>query len=343
MASSSRVWSLIALTPDKRTWGGNIGYEDELASTYRYNAAVANHKQLTQGDLVLIRNTSHLLGIAQIERIEQSETVKTQQRCPECGEAKIKSRKNKVPLWRCKLGHEFLLPMVEEVPIMGYEAHYGDTYISTPGIISAKEIKSAAFRPNDQLSIEELDLKRIEKQLLENFPTIEPLLARFLDGVVVRPDEASGGRDSNHGGDEEHFLSSMCDTRNSILMPIKLRRGQKRFRDKLIERYGARCMISGCSLIDIVEAAHIDPYRGERDNHPENGLLLRADIHTLFDLNLMALHPVTLEAHFHPSAMLNGYREFEGKAMGAVGNKIPAQEPLARRWEIFSRILKNGK
>ena len=33
----------------------------------------------------------------------------------------------------------------------------------------------------------------------------------------------------------------------------------------------------------------LPPYRGTKDNHPDNGLLLRADIHTLFDLDMIGI------------------------------------------------------
>ena len=64
--------------------------------------------------------------------------------------------------------------------------------------------------------------------------------------------------------------------------------------------------------MDIVEAAHIWPYRGRDDNHPDNGLLLRADLHTLFDLDLMGIEPDSLETRLHPTAGNAGYREFDG-------------------------------
>jgi hypothetical protein len=39
----------------------------------------------------------------------------------------------------------------------------------------------------------------------------------------------------------------------------------------------------------VLKAAHILPYAGRRTNHVQNGLLLRADLHTLFDLGLIAV------------------------------------------------------
>jgi len=42
-------------------------------------------------------------------------------------------------------------------------------------------------------------------------------------------------------------------------------------------------------VADVLEAAHILPYLNEKRNHVSNGLLLRADVHTLFDLGLIAV------------------------------------------------------
>jgi HNH endonuclease len=43
----------------------------------------------------------------------------------------------------------------------------------------------------------------------------------------------------------------------------------------------------------------IRPYRGDHDNDPKNGLLLRTDLHTLFDLNLLGIKPDTLTVIIH--------------------------------------------
>lgn len=81
------------------------------------------------------------------------------------------------------------------------------------------------------------------------------------------------------------------DARNEIYRQIVQRQGQAKFRAQLITAYGARCAITGCDLIESLEAAHIKPYLGVHTNSVNNGLLLRADIHTLFDLGLIRINP----------------------------------------------------
>ncbi|MFM7606242.1 MAG: HNH endonuclease, partial [Prosthecobacter sp.] len=83
------------------------------------------------------------------------------------------------------------------------------------------------------------------------------------------------------------------DQREAVVQAIKLRRGQAVFRNRLIEAYDGKCVVTGCEVLAVLEAAHIKPYRGLKDNAVQNGLLLRADIHTLFDLNLLAINPAT--------------------------------------------------
>lgn len=91
--------------------------------------------------------------------------------------------------------------------------------------------------------------------------------------------------DSEINNHEDIDLSE--DRRKSIILSIKARRGQSLFRQKLIEAYTGRCAITGCSVKEVLEAAHILPYKGEHTNILSNGILLRADIHTLFDLGLI--------------------------------------------------------
>jgi predicted restriction endonuclease len=76
-------------------------------------------------------------------------------------------------------------------------------------------------------------------------------------------------------------------------------------------RRSAGYCVSGCRIVDLLEAAHISPYRGEGDNHPENGLLLRTDLHTLFDLDLLGIDPTMLTIHLHSALRTGDYAVFE--------------------------------
>ncbi|KYF49460.1 hypothetical protein BE08_02940 [Sorangium cellulosum] len=87
---------------------------------------------------------------------------------------------------------------------------------------------------------------------------------------------------------------SVVDARERTLAAIVRRQGQPAFRADLLRAYGGKCALSGCGIIDVLEAAHIVPYQGPRTNDVKNGILLRADLHTLFDLGLIAIDTATM-------------------------------------------------
>jgi putative restriction endonuclease len=88
-----------------------------------------------------------------------------------------------------------------------------------------------------------------------------------------------------------------------------------------------------------LEAAHIWPYRGLSDNHVANGLLLRADLHTLFDVDLLGFEPSNLKAHFHPKVLEFGYAEFEGRELELSAEVKLDSFSLGHRWQSFQNQL----
>lgn len=124
--------------------------------------------------------------------------------------------------------------------------------------------------------------------------------------------------------------SSTEDGRRRIIASVVARQGQSKFRNDLIERYGGRCMVSGCEVEAALEAAHISPYRGERTNHPANGLLLRADLHTLFDLWLLSVDE-EWRVLLHPSIHQSSYSDLMGRRLilPSEESNWPSRDALA--------------
>lgn len=72
------------------------------------------------------------------------------------------------------------------------------------------------------------------------------------------------------------------------------------------------------------------------DNHVDNGLILRVDIHTLFGLDLLAIEPVSLQVQLAPELkLLPEYIELENVKLKWQGTRRPAYAPLTARWEVF--------
>lgn len=317
----NRAWSLITVGED-RQYGGNTGYDDEPHHVYRYDSNVANSKQMSEGDFVVLRNKRSVLGAARITRIDTGPGKKTVRRCPQCGTTGIKLRNHREPQWLCNKGHEFSTPTEIEVEVTKYSAFFGETFTDLQEALSLSQLKQAALRPSDQLSIEEVDLSQLE-ELLTSQPNALDLISRTLVSDVLGADEADQNR-------EDTFLPTMVDQRQAVLRAIKVRRGQATFRKELIKRYGPACMVTGCTILDLLEAAHIVPYRGAEFNDSQNGLLLRADIHTLFDLNLVWIEPETLRVRLDSSLLDSEYAAFDGKSL-VVGSRKPSENCLLAR------------
>ena len=105
------------------------------------------------------------------------------------------------------------------------------------------------------------------------------------------------------------------DDRRRTMATIVQREGQPEFRNKLLSAYRGTCVISGCTIKALLEAAHVVPFRGAHTNVIGNGLLLRADLHKLFDLHLICVDPQTRKLRLSGALKDTEYSQFEGVAL----------------------------
>ncbi len=128
------------------------------------------------------------------------------------------------------------------------------------------------------------------------------------------------------------------DARLRTIRQIVARRGQTGFRAILLEAYSRRCAITGCDVPDVLEAAHLRPYRGPDSNNVRNGLLLRADIHTLLDLRLLAIEPNSRTVVIADQLTGTHYQHLIGTRLGEprLDHQRPAPEILETVWRDFT-------
>lgn len=70
---------------------------------------------------------------------------------------------------------------------------------------------------------------------------------------------------------------------------VKPRLGQGAFRILVTDKYERRCAVSGEKTLPALDAAHIRPYAEGGNHEASNGILLRKDIHSLFDANYVTI------------------------------------------------------
>ena len=125
------------------------------------------------------------------------------------------------------------------------------------------------------------------------------------------------------------------DARQRTITSIVRRQGQTEFRNNLIRAYEGQCAITRCTAIEALEAAHIEPYMGKKTNVVTNGLLLRADIHTLFDLGYISIDAQSLSVIVDAKLKGTEYAELSGKRIFTPRNK--ADRPNRRALENHNR------
>ena len=74
-----------------------------------------------------------------------------------------------------------------------------------------------------------------------------------------------------------------------VTAELEVRMRQQVFRQRVGNRYGWRCVVSGTSVKEVLDAAHLPGKNWRTDNKAEDGVLLRTDLHRLLDRRLAEL------------------------------------------------------
>jgi hypothetical protein len=118
------------------------------------------------------------------------------------------------------------------------------------------------------------------------------------------------------------------------LRAATVRLGQPKFRKKLLDYYQYKCLVSDCEVSAVLEAAHITPYNGRNTNKIGNGILLRADLHTLWDRILIAIDPKTFKVSIAKQVRSGDYAPLHGKIVD--NNRLElASRALEAHWKSF--------
>lgn len=117
---------------------------------------------------------------------------------------------------------------------------------------------------------------------------------------------------------------------------IRPRLGQGAFRVLVTDIYHRKCAVTGERTLPALEAAHIRPYGDGGEHEARNGLLLRRDIHSLFDAGYVTVTP---DHHFEVSRRIreefdNGrhYYALHGHLISAPDVASQGPDPAALAW-----------
>ncbi len=124
-----------------------------------------------------------------------------------------------------------------------------------------------------------------------------------------------------------------------------MRPDQARFSETLREIYQNRCAVTGCVTRATLEAAHIKTQKARDGNSPNNGILLRSDIHCLFDGFLITLSADGTKIETSPELTDSGYAVLKGAAVGRpVGGPPPSAKNIREhRKQFFERLRRHAR
>jgi len=111
------------------------------------------------------------------------------------------------------------------------------------------------------------------------------------------------------------FDLNQVGDKKRISTTLAVREGQSTFRDKILHQFSSRCCVTHCIIEKALQASHIAPYTGKHSNNLANGLLLRADLHLLFDAHLWSINPDTKSVIISSKIRKTEYKKYEGKKL----------------------------
>jgi putative restriction endonuclease len=97
--------------------------------------------------------------------------------------------------------------------------------------------------------------------------------------------------DPSHEDDQTSSTTGTQGARYGAEFTTRARLGQGSFRAVVTQSYHRRCAMTGERTLPVLEAAHIKGYAESGPHDVTNGILLRADLHKLFDKYLITITP----------------------------------------------------
>jgi len=322
-ALGERAWVFVMKSDAERSWAANRGYDDHAGMYYSYDSNVGNCKQVSVGDVVVVREDDHIAGWGFIEYIEVTEdSPKEITRCPNCRKTNFSRRKTISPANKCStcdFEFEDGQALVTQERVTAYRAYYANTW-------------TEAARP-----VHRKDLELVIKSR-DTFNAIRPLDREKLPAFL----ESISGRDVDLRVDiDDHQVAVILG--GHVESTVRRRRGQREFRFRLMERFGEICAFSGIQPPQVLEAAHINSLAETGKHELDGGLLLRRDFHSLFDAHLMTVNPVSWRVEVAPRLKsFASYGPLDGVDLHIPTKARPASEIVRSHYETSRRMFEHN-
>jgi len=307
-------------SPDRSFWScftratdplANL-YGDVLGRQYEYDSHVVNSSKVAVGDVLVLRDAHLVLGFGVVDAITTRPDVKPMRRCVRCRSADISERKKTLPRFRCNdCKEEFDEPDTEMKAVTVFSASYASWWSPLASTAPVRALDGVYQGRDRQNAIRRLDPVRAVEMLAFHSDVEGMLQLELLASSVDLP----GGH---------------------VDVVVRQRVGQARFRDAMFARYGTTCAVTGEQPREILDAAHLYSYADRGEHHVDGGMLLRADVHRLFDRLLVTVDPESWRSVVAPP-LLDRYPSLaplHAVPFHAAPENRPSAELLAEHHEL---------
>ena len=317
--SNQRFWVLLTTIKENGAWFAHDPYDDELGSHYSYDDRVGNWKQVKIGDVVIVRQGDFAAGWAIIQSVEVTQAPKITRRCPKCKQTELSVRKTKIPAVKCQnCGEEFaeIEAYVTTDTVTQLCAVYRDTWHEAARPVHYSRIADFQVNNARMNAIRELDGLRIQTLLNEMTGP------KFDFRTLYTPQD----------------IQLIVGGHQEVIM--KRRRGQRQFRFEMMQRFGEECAISGVQPPQVLEAAHLYSYANVGVHRTDGGLLLRRDLHSLFDNFFITIDPVDWKVKADPYLKgFESYRHLDGHSVLLQDDRRPSELLVGEHFEQANRAM----
>jgi hypothetical protein len=284
------AWLMLAVG-DNRQHGSNDGYDDDPDIHYSWDSTVPNARNIAVGDRIVLWDKAAVIGASVIEGIEVANSEKIVYRCPHCAKSHIRPRRRGTPRYRCfGCSTDFDRPTVQLVEVETFRSRHDANWVDLERCLDGTRLRSLCVSPRSQLSMRALRWNAFIAALRD---AGRRRSAAFLN------QEAPWVQSGQHGHKDAK---------------VRARLGQASFRARLLTAQGPRCAFTGPAPTAALEAAHLYSYAAVGRHHDDGGLLLRRDLHRLFDQGDIAVDPITHTIHLRSELLkFPGYAALHGQ------------------------------
>jgi hypothetical protein len=216
------------------------------------------------------------------------------------------------------------------VPGNPWEFIYFLRNVQTIRVPKSKVVVALTYSPTFEIA----GATRVRADRLAQFTAQHGTMAKWLGVAPVPGEPAPEEPAPEESPDLDFGQAPNDDPAARQTYARRVRRGQPKFRQNLLRCFNGQCVVTRTNVDAVLEASHIDPHSTSGLNHTDNGLLLRSDIHALFDDDLLRIDPDTLSVVVDASLKDTIYWDLNGRQLFSRTSITEQRYALLRaRWQ----------